>query len=228
MRNSASLLTRRVTTCRNRFVLSPLTPNCFTRRHEDKLDQDAKIFLDQIVESSRRMQHLIGDLLAFSQVQGSPLILRPVDLQTTLDIAVSNLELAISESRATLTHDRLPVINADAARISQVFQNLIGNSIKYRKVDEAPRVHVSCSMNPQEFVFGIRDNGLGFDSRYADQIFGMFKRLHGRDIPGTGIGLAICKKIVESHRGRIWAESAVGLGSAFFFTLPALSEAAAG
>ena len=167
------------------------------------------------------MQSLISDLLAFSQAQGSNLVFRPTDLNQALEAALSNLSASIEESKAVVTHENLPYLNVDAARIAQVLQNLVGNAIKYRKPDEAPRVHVSAKKNPNgRWEVSVRDNGLGFDVRYAEQIFGMFKRLHGRDIPGTGIGLAICKKIVESHGGRISAVSEPGVGSTFAFTLP--------
>ena len=191
------------------------------RRYREVLDDQAQGFVTNIVEGSRRMQSLISDLLAFSQAQGSNLVFRPTHLGQVLDAALGNLRAAIEESKAVVTHDDLPYLTVDAARISQVFQNLVGNAIKYRKPDEAPRVHVSARRNADErWEITVRDNGLGFDAGYAEQIFGMFKRLHGKDIPGTGIGLAICKKIVESHGGRIWAVSQPGVGSAFVFTLP--------
>jgi light-regulated signal transduction histidine kinase (bacteriophytochrome) len=138
-----------------------------------------------------------------------------------LAAALANLHTAIRESGATVTHDPLPRLTVDAGRIAGLLQNLISNSIKYRKPDEKPRIHISAESTAEHWTFAINDNGAGFEQQYADQIFGIFKRLHGRDLPGTGIGLAICKKVVETHGGRIWAESAVGVGSTFFFTLPA-------
>jgi signal transduction histidine kinase len=191
------------------------------RRYQDIMDDQAKGFVANIVDGSRRMQILISDLLAFSQAQGSQLVFRPTHLAQALEAALSNLRASIQESKAVVTHEGLPQLSVDAARISQVFQNLVGNAIKYRKPDESLRVHVAGVKNPDgRWVISVRDNGLGFESQYADQIFGMFKRLHGRDIPGTGIGLAICKKIIESHGGRIWAMSQPGEGSTFFFTIP--------
>ena len=190
------------------------------RRYREVLDDDAQGFVRNIVDGSRRMQSLISDLLGFSQAQGSNLVFRPTDLAHALTIALGNLRTSIEESKAVITHEHLPWLNVDAARITQVFQNLVGNAIKYRKPDEPPRVHVSARKQADErWEITVRDNGLGFDAGYAEQIFGMFKRLHGRDIPGTGIGLAICKKIVESHGGRIWAVSQPGVGSEFVFTL---------
>jgi PAS domain S-box-containing protein len=196
------------------------------RRYQDALDDHGRGFISNIVEGSKRMQLLVSDLLAFSQAQGAHLVLRATDLAQVLAVATSNLGSSIEESKATIAHDTLPMLAVDAARLTQVFQNLIGNSIKYRKPDEPPRIHVSALNELNGYWrFSIHDNGLGFDQSYADQIFGMFKRLHGRDIPGTGIGLSICRKIVEAHGGRIWAESLPGTGSSFSFTLPDRREA---
>jgi light-regulated signal transduction histidine kinase (bacteriophytochrome) len=190
------------------------------RRYQDTLDEDARGFLSNIVEGSRRMQMLISDLLAFSQAQGAQLMLRPTDMMQVLALALANLRSSIEVTRAAITHDSLPRLTVDAARMTQVFQNLIGNAIKYRRPDESPRIHVSAQKDRGEcWVFSVQDNGLGFDEAYADQIFGMFKRLHGREIAGTGIGLAICRKIVDSHGGRIWATSTPNVGSKFSFTL---------
>jgi sigma-B regulation protein RsbU (phosphoserine phosphatase) len=190
------------------------------RRHQDAPDQETKKFVQNIVDGSQRMQILIEDLLTFSQAQGSHLLLRPTNLEQALAIALSNLSSAITESNAMITHGPLPVMMADAARIVQLLQNLVGNAIKYRKPAEAPRVHISAStVENGEALISVEDNGLGFDAIYAEQIFGMFKRLHGRNIPGTGIGLALCKKIVEAHGGRIWATSTPGIGSSFYFTI---------
>jgi PAS domain S-box-containing protein len=190
------------------------------RRYEGELDEDGRLFIHNIVEGSRRMESMIRDLLSFSQAQGSHLVLRQTDMQRPLQIALSNLRAAIDESNATVASGELPSLKVDVARMAHVFQNLIGNAIKYRKTDEPPRIHISCSKHPNEYVFSIQDNGLGFENQYAEQIFGVFKRLHGAEIPGTGIGLAICKKLVESHGGRIRAESTVGVGSTFYFSIP--------
>jgi PAS domain S-box-containing protein len=189
-------------------------------RHRRTLNEEAMLYLDKIVHGSGRMAILIRDLLALSQAQGSNLVVRATDLDGIVAFALANLSSAIEESHADITRDKLPVMMVDAARISQVFQNLIGNAIKYAKPGEAPRVHISAVKEQQEWIISVRDNGLGFEPRYAEQIFGIFKRLHGREISGTGIGLAICKKVVEAHGGRIWATSSPGVGSLFSFTIP--------
>jgi PAS domain S-box-containing protein len=191
------------------------------RRYGDVLDEEAQGFISNIVDGSRRMQLLVTDLLAFSQAQGAQLLLRPTDMMQILAAALANLRWSIDDTQAIITHDPLPSLNVDAARFVQVFQNIVGNAIKYRKPDETPRIHISASKDPSDrWIFSVQDNGLGFRPAYADQIFGMFKRLHGREIAGTGIGLAICKKIVELHGGTIWATSTPGVGSTFSFTIP--------
>jgi PAS domain S-box-containing protein len=194
------------------------------RRYGTQLDGDALLFLDNIVAGSRRMEALIRDLLSFSKIQGSRGVLRHTDLTQPLQLAISNLGSAIDESKAVVTHEELPSVMADTARMTQLFQNLLGNAIKYRKPDEHPRIHISCIRNEREWILSVRDNGIGFEKKRAEQVFGMFKRLHGQEIPGTGIGLALCRKIVESFGGRIWAESAPGVGSTFSFTIPISSR----
>jgi PAS domain S-box-containing protein len=195
------------------------------RRYENVLDDHGRGFISNIVEGSRRMQMLVSDLLAFCQAQGAQLVLRPTDMTQVLEAALANLRSAIDDTRATVTHDNLPLMNVDTARMAQVLQNLVGNAIKYRNPDESPRIHVSAGKDQNEcWVLSVQDNGLGFEQSYAELIFGMFKRLHGRDIAGTGIGLAICRKIVESHGGKIWAVSTPGVGSRFSFTLPERRE----
>ncbi len=135
-------------------------------------------------------------------------------------MAIMNLQLAISDSGAIINNGPLPTITVDQIHLGQVFQNLIANAIKYRKPAEIPRIYISAERQPNQWLFTVKDNGLGFDTHYAEQIFGLFKRLHGKDYPGTGIGLSLCKKIVEREGGRIWAKSEVGVGSTFFFTIP--------
>ncbi|MGI9073144.1 MAG: sensor histidine kinase [Bryobacteraceae bacterium] len=191
------------------------------RRYQNGSDVETTTFVKNIVDGSRRMEALISDLLALSHAQGSDLVLKPTNLKQPLVFSLSNLSSSISESNALITYDKLPLVTIDAARIAQLFQNLISNAIKYRKTEEAPRINISATRNGQkEWLISVQDNGLGFESAYSEQIFEVFKRLHGREIPGTGIGLALCRKIVESHGGRIWATSAPGIGSRFQFTIP--------
>ena len=144
----------------------------------------------------------------------------PTDSKDVLDKAVANMSLAIEECHASVTHDDLPTVISDATQLLQLFQNLTGNALKFRSRGK-PYVHVGAERRMGEWLFSIRDNGVGFDPKHAQRIFGIFRRLHSRsEYPGTGIGLAICKRIVERHGGRIWAESEPGKGSTFYFTLP--------
>ncbi|MEA2003758.1 MAG: ATP-binding protein [archaeon] len=170
------------------------------------------------------MQTLIGDLPAFSCVgtRGKPLT--PTDCETLLLQTLSNLEVAIGDSGAVITHDALPTVMADSSQLAQVFQNLIGNAIKFRG-DETPRVHIAAELKADEWEFSVADNGIGISPEYFERIFVVFQRLHGRgeyEDTGidTGIGLAVCKKIVERHGGRMWVESEPGQGSTFYFTIP--------
>ncbi|HEX4769974.1 MAG TPA: ATP-binding protein [Bryobacteraceae bacterium] len=144
----------------------------------------------------------------------------PTDVQTVFDNAVKNLEASIRQSNATITHDVLPSVNANPVHISQVLQNLLGNAIKYRRPDVPLHVHIGAQRQVDAWLFSVRDNGSGFEPEYADRVFGIFKRLHGRDVPGTGVGLAICKAMIERHGGHIWAEAKPGVGATFYFTIP--------
>ena len=192
------------------------------RRSGDKLDEQARELVTVIENSAARMGNLISALLTYGQVGGSTLRERkPVNFEDVLRLATMNLIESIRFSAAVITNDRLPTIDADPDQMTQVFQNLIGNSIKYRKPEEPPQIHISVTADERLWRFSIQDNGQGFEREEAAAIFGAFKRLHGRDIPGTGIGLALCKRIVEHHGGRIWAESrGSGDGAIFAFTLP--------
>jgi PAS domain S-box-containing protein len=189
------------------------------RRYGDKLDADGREFMAFIVDGAARMKQLIEDLLAYSRIGTRVHELRATDSGAALQKALSNLRGAQEASGAVVTHDPMPEVVADAAQLTQLFQNLIGNAMKFRGA-EAPRIHVSAEATEQVWIFGVRDNGIGLDPQYADRIFMMFQRLHNRDeYPGTGIGLAICKKIVDRHGGRIWVESRPGCGATFGFTL---------
>jgi chemotaxis family two-component system sensor kinase Cph1 len=187
-----------------------------------KLDDQARQLVSVIENGAQRMANLITALLKYGQVGGGTLRERqPVDFEDILRLAKMNLAESARASGAVITHDLLPTVSADADQMTQLMQNLIGNSIKYRRANEPPRVHISASLEDHFWTFSVKDNGEGFQPEEADLIFGAFKRLHGRDVPGTGIGLALCRRIVEHHGGRIWAESnGRGHGAIFWFKLP--------
>ena len=191
------------------------------KRYKGRLDSDADEFIAFAVDGCNRMQGLIQDLLAYSRAGTSERELRKVPSESALRKALTNLRIMIKQSGAVVTHDALPTVRADETQLTQVFQNLVGNAIKYRRAED-PRVHVSAARNGgNEWTFSVGDNGLGIDPQYFERIFVLFQRLHGRDeFEGTGIGLAICKKIVERQGGRIWVESQPEKGSTFYFALP--------
>lgn len=189
------------------------------RRYKGKLDADAEEFINYAVDGARRMEQLIEDLLVYSRVGNRDKLRRQVDCEIILARAIANLETAIQESGAAITHDPLPSLLADDTQLVQVFQNLIANAIKFRRI--VPRIHVTARCMGGEYIFSVEDNGIGIDSHYADRIFVIFQRLHTRsEYPGNGIGLAICKKVIEQHGGRIWLDSRPGDGSTFYFALP--------
>ncbi|MFB3916033.1 MAG: PAS domain S-box protein [Terriglobales bacterium] len=191
------------------------------RRYRGKMGADADEFLTFIVDGATRMQTLIHDLLAFSRIgtRGGPFTL--VNCAEVLQSAKENLDAAIAESSAVIIYDELPTVLADSAQLMQLFQNLFSNAIKFRRRDQPPCIRVSAERQSDGWQFSVRDNGIGIDPKYFDRIFIIFQRLHGRDeYPGTGIGLTICKRIVERHGGRMWVESEPRSGSTFFFTLP--------
>ena len=194
-----------------------------TRRYRDQLDQSAQNFVDRSVAGVQRMQNLIGDLLLYSRVgtHGKPF--ERVDCTTILDQVRDSLNAAIEESGATVAHQALPAVQADPTQLLQLFQNLIGNAVKFRG-EQPPQIHVGAERQDDEWLFSVRDNGIGIDAEQAERIFHIFQRLHTRDeYEGTGIGLAVCKKIVERHGGRIWMESQPGEGTTFYFTIPQIS-----
>ena len=178
------------------------------RRYKGRLDADADDFIAFAVDGSNRMQRLINDLLAYSRAGAKRALPRRISSESALQGALSNLQTTIEESGATVTHDALPEVTMDDTQLTQIFQNLIGNAVKYRGAD-APRVHVSATTQPDAAsIFSVRDNGIGIEPQYFEKIFVLFQRLHGRsEFEGTGIGLAICKKILERAGGRIWVES---------------------
>ncbi len=195
------------------------------RRYKGRLDSDADEFIAFAVDGCNRMQGLIQDLLAYSRAGTQGKALSEVSSEAALQTALSNLRITIAENGAVVTHDPLPALMMDQLQLTQVFQNLVGNAVKYRR-SEVPRVHVSATKNGEnESVFSVRDNGLGIDSQYFERIFVLFQRLHGRnEFEGTGIGLAICKKVLERLGGRIWVESQPEQGSTFYFALPERCE----
>ena len=191
-----------------------------SRRYKGRLDTDADEFIAFAVDGASRMQRLIQDLLAYSRVGLKGMDLLDISSEDALQQALVNLQGAIEESGALVTHDHLPTVLADETQLIQLFQNLVANAIKYQKPG-IPLVHISAVRNcEKKLLFSVRDNGLGIDPQYFENIFGLFQRLHKREMfAGTGIGLAICKKIVERHGGRISVESQPGQGSTFRFTL---------
>jgi light-regulated signal transduction histidine kinase (bacteriophytochrome) len=188
---------------------------------EGKLGADADSYIRYAVDGATRMQKLITDLLHYSRVGRDGRELVPVDCRTVVEQALANLEIVIRESGARVTTDELPTLAGDASPLTQLFQNRLGNALKFR-AGAAPEVHVGVERRDGQVVFSVHDNGIGFDRKYAEKIFVIFQRLHGRSAhyPGTGIGLAVCKRIVERHGGRIWAESTPGEGATFYFTIP--------
>ena len=190
------------------------------RRYKDKLDPDAMDFIGFAVDGVSRMQRLINDLLAYSRVETRQKPFESADLNLVLDHVLQNIKVSIEESQAVITHDPLPKLVVDGPQLGQVFQNLLSNAIKFR-AQASPKIHISARHADGQWTFGVVDNGIGIDPQYADRIFVIFQRLHtAAEYPGTGIGLAVCKKIVERHRGRIWVKSALGEGATFSFTIP--------
>lgn len=196
------------------------------RRYAGKLDADADEFIEYAVDGATRMQHLINDLLAYSRVGTRGKEFAPVCTEAVLTEVLVDLSAAIEEGGASVTHDRLPTVQGDRSQLGQLFLNLVANAIKFR-AEAAPRVHLSARREGAQWRFSIRDNGIGIAPEYAERIFVIFQRLHTRtEYAGTGIGLAICRKIVERHGGRIWVESQPGPGATFCFTLPMAAKTA--
>jgi PAS domain S-box-containing protein len=192
------------------------------RRYEGRLDADADEFIRFAVDGAVRMWNLVNDLLTYSHVGMGSNELEPTDSDAVLAQSVNDLKVAIEENGALVTHAPLPMVMADRPQLGQLFRNLIGNAIKFRGKDP-PRIHISASRNGNGWTFSVEDNGIGIAPEYSERIFVVFQRLHSREeYAGTGVGLAICKKIVERHGGRIWVKSDVGKGSAFYFILPAV------
>jgi PAS domain S-box-containing protein len=192
-----------------------------SERYQGRLDEKADKFIAYAVDGAERMSGLIRDLLAYSRVNTRGEQFRETSAEEALDFALRDLTSAIAESGAVISHDPLPVVPADKTQLRQLFQNLIGNAVKFRSPDRTVEIHISARQDSGYWLFTVRDNGIGFDEKYRDKMFLIFQRLHSRGrYPGTGIGLAICRRIVERHGGSIWANGQLGQGSTFHFTIP--------
>jgi light-regulated signal transduction histidine kinase (bacteriophytochrome) len=190
------------------------------RRYQGNIDEKADKYIYYAVDGAARMQTLINDLLEFSRVTTRASEPEPTDSEFVLNQVLSNLDLYIKENRATVSYGSLPKVIADSTQLAQVFQNLIINGLKFHS-EETPIINICAEKKAKEWVFSVQDNGIGIDPQYSEKIFEVFKRLHNKEAyPGTGIGLAVCKKIIERHSGRIWIKSELGKGSTFYFTLP--------
>ncbi len=190
-----------------------------SRRYEGKFDQDANQLMQYACDGAYRMHNLVNDLLIYARVGAEDGNLVLCDCQQAVDESIDNLKLAIEDSGATITCDPLPKVLGNQAKLVGLFQNLIANAIKFRG-DESPVVHISAKKKASEWLFVVSDNGMGIDMEFADRAFVIFKRLHGNKYPGTGIGLAVCRKIVETFGGKMWLQSEIGKGTTFYFTLP--------
>jgi len=191
-----------------------------SKRYKGKLDAKGNEFIEFTIEGVQRMKMLIKDLLEYSQIGLKNKKFSLVDSSMPLALALANLQRSIEENKAVVTYDALPKVLADSSQLSRLFQNLIGNAIKFHG-NELPKIHISAELKGEEWIFSVSDNGIGMDPKNFDRIFTVFQRLHAREkYEGTGIGLANCKKIVERHGGRIWVESEFGKGTTFYFTLP--------
>lgn len=190
------------------------------RRYKGKLDEQADQFLDFMLDGTARMRRLISDLLEYSKVVHAGPPQDEVDCSSALEWALGNLNRAIVETGAAVSRSELPRVRGDERLLIRLFQNLVSNALKYSKPGERPEVHISAREHGTDWVFSVADKGVGIEPRFHGRIFGIFQRLHGAEMPGTGIGLALCQRIVERHGGRIWVESEAGAGATFFFTIP--------
>ena len=196
------------------------------RRYKGKLDNDADDFIEYMVDGAKRMKSMIQGLLDYSRVGTKGNEFKEFKSKDALDYALSNLESSIVENNAEITSGPIPVIFADEDQIARVFQNLIGNALKFHREGIKPEIHISAREKDKEYVFAVSDNGIGMEEQYSDHIFEVFKRLHSIDeYRGAGIGLAIVKRIIDRHEGRVWVESELGHGSKFYFTIPVRNKA---
>jgi light-regulated signal transduction histidine kinase (bacteriophytochrome) len=192
-----------------------------SKRYKGNLGPDADQFMSYALESVQRMRDLINDLLTYSRVGTQGKAFEPTNCEEALDRVLANLASTIAQTGAVLTRDPLPVINGDPSQLAQVFQNLISNATKFHRKGQPPTIHVSATEDQYQWTFSIKDNGIGIEPQYLERIFMVFQRLHQKtEYAGTGIGLAIVKKIVDRHGGKIWVESEPGAGTTFYFTIP--------
>jgi light-regulated signal transduction histidine kinase (bacteriophytochrome) len=190
-------------------------------KYQGRLEPDADKYLRYIVNGTSHMRLLINDLLAYSRVGTRAKLFSPVKLDPVLDQALQSLKHAITESNLEIDRTELPEVAGDDVQLTQLFQNLIGNAIKFRKQEVRPQIRISAARKDSQWVIGVHDNGIGIEPRFFDNIFQIFRRLHtAQEYEGSGMGLAICRRIVEHHGGRIWVESSPGEGASFYFTLP--------
>jgi chemotaxis family two-component system sensor kinase Cph1 len=200
----------------------------FEKKYKGRLDEKADEYIGFTIDGVTRMDALLNDLLELSRFGGKARKMKPVNCAVALEQAIYDLHSAIEQSGMKITYDSLPTVLANESHLTRLFQNLISNSIKFRS-ENKPNVHVSAKQKGDRWVFSVRDNGIGIDQKFFDRIFVVFQRLHTREeYPGTGMGLAMCKKIVEQHGGKIWVESELGKGSTFYFTLPIVGAVAKG
>ncbi|HEY9732187.1 MAG TPA: ATP-binding protein [Drouetiella sp.] len=193
-------------------------------KNKEHFDEESLVWVNHAVEGSQRMRTLINDLLSYARIESRGKTFEVVDLNEVASRVKHDLSVVIEETHATVNFENLPSVNGDSVQLGQLFQNLVNNAIKFRSSAD-PVVTIRSELNGRDNVFSVKDNGRGFDMEHADRIFVIFQRLQGRtEAAGTGIGLAVCKKIVERHRGRIWVESKPGVGSTFFFTIPTLES----
>ncbi len=196
------------------------------RRFPEQLGEEGHELIRSMVEGVRRLQRLIVNLLQYAKAGSSAAAPEPTELRSALETALRHLQEQVKEHYATITYDELPTVCADSVPLTQVFQNLIGNALKYRRADQPPQIQVSARRNGSQWLISVTDNGQGFDSQYAEHVFGFLKRLHGREIPGSGIGLALCRRLIERWGGQIWATAEPGQGATFTFSVPDRSSPA--
>jgi light-regulated signal transduction histidine kinase (bacteriophytochrome) len=190
-------------------------------RYKDKLDAEANQYIAFAIEGSDRMRELIKAILEYSQITTLAKPFRPTDLERVVEKAIQSLKIIIDESQARITRGLLPTVCVDESQFVQVFKHLIENAIKFRREDAIPEIHIEAQKKDLEWLFSIKDNGIGIEKQYYDQIFAIFKRLHGRQkYRGVGVGLAVVKRIIERHKGIVYLESQPGVGTTFYFTLP--------